>query len=394
VCEPPRPAGAVELATIVRAAGAYAEEHRIGTAQRRALTAIAHCRTAALGATVSRCDRCGEVEVRYHSCRNRHCPKCQTLAKERWLAARTAELLPVPYFHVVFTLPHALNPLAQCQPRLIYTLLFNSAAATLKRFAEDPKWLGAELGVTMILHTWSQTLEQHLHVHCLVSAGGLTAAGQWRTSKPHFLFPVRALSRVFRGKLLGSLSEARTNGAWQLGAVQPDAFAALLRALRSQEWVVYAKQPFAGPQQVLAYLARYTHRIAISNERLLSDADGQVRFRYRDRRRGNRPRTMTLPREEFLRRFLLHVLPLGFMRIRHFGLFANRARAGKLAAARAALQQPAPEPLVAETPVEFMRRVRGIDITRCAHCHQGHLRIVAITGPAWRTTRLTTGPPR
>lgn len=396
MCEPPRPAGAVELASIVRAAGAYADEHRICAAQQRALTAIAQCRTAALGATVSRCDHCGEVEVRYHSCRNRHCPKCQTLAKERWLAVRTAELLPVPYFHVVFTLPHALNPLAQCQPRLIYTLLFNSAAATLKRFAEDPKWLGAELGVTMILHTWSQTLEQHLHVHCLVSAGGLTATGQWRASKPHFLFPVRALSRVFRGKLLSGLSEARTSGALHLGqaALQPEAFAALLHALRSQDWVVYAKQPFAGPQQVLAYLARYTHRIAISNDRLLSDADGQVRFRYRDRRRGNRPRTMMLPRDEFLRRFLLHVLPSGFMRIRHFGLFANRARAAKLAAARAALQQPAPEPLVTETPIDFMRRVRGVDITRCAYCRQGRLHVVAIAAPAWRLTRLTTGPPR
>jgi len=387
----------VELASIVRAAATpYLREHRLCGQQQRALEAIAQCRTAALGATVSRCDHCGEVEVRYHSCRNRHCPKCQTLAKERWLAARTAELLPVPYFHVVFTLPHALNPLAQGQPRLIYTLLFNSAAATLQRFAEDPKWLGAELGVTMILHTWSQTLEQPLHVHCLISAGGLTATGRWRASKPHFLFPVRALSRVFRGKLLSGLSEAQTSGALQRGqaAVQPAAFAALLHALRSQDWVVYAKQPFAGPQQVLAYLARYTHRIAISNERLLSDADGLVHFRYRDRRRGNRPRTMTLPREEFLRRFLLHVLPLGFMRIRHFGLFANRNRAAKLAAARAALQQPAPQPLVPETPVDFMRRVRGIDITRCAHCRHGHLHVVAVTGPAWRMTRLTTGPPR
>jgi Putative transposase/Transposase zinc-binding domain len=396
VCEPPRPAGAVELASIVRAAGAYADERRIGATQQRALAAIAHCRTAALGATVSRCDRCGEVEVRYHSCRNRHCPKCQTLAKERWLAARTAELLPVPYFHVVFTLPHALNPLAQGQPRLIYTLLFNSAAATLQRFAEDPKWLGAELGVTMILHTWSQTLEHHLHVHCLVSAGGLTATGQWRASKPHFLFPVRALSRVFRGKLLSGLSEAQTAGALRLGrtGLQPEAFGVLLHALRSQEWVVYAKQPFAGPQQVLAYLARYTHRIALSNDRLLSHADGNVRFRYRDRRRGNRPRTMTLPRDEFLRRFLLHVLPTGFMRIRHFGLFANRTRVAKLAAARAALQHRAPEPLAPETPVDFMRRVRGIDITRCAHCRHGQLHVVAVTGPAWRTTRLTRGPPR
>jgi hypothetical protein len=386
----------VELASIVRAAGAL--EQRLCAVQRRALTAIAHCRTAALGATVSRCDHCGEVEVRYHSCRNRHCPKCQTLAKERWLAARTAELLPVPYFHVVFTLPHALNPLARGNPRLIYTLLFNSAAATLGRFAEDPKWLGAELGVTMILHTWSQTLEQHLHVHCLVSAGGLSTTGQWRASKPHFLFPVRALSRVFRGKFLSGLSEAQRHDNLHLlpdtGTGRPlEAFATLLRTLRSQEWVVYAKQPFAGPQQVLAYLARYTHRIAISNDRLLSDDAGQVRFRYRDRRRGNRPRAMTLPREEFLRRFLLHVLPTGFMRIRHFGLFANRTRAAKLAAARSALKQPAPESIPPETPVEFLRRVRGIDITRCTHCPHGHLHIVAITGPAWRLTRLTTGPP-
>ena len=401
MCQSPQPAGAgVELASIVRAAATpYLREHRLCGHQQRALDAIAQCRTAALGATVSRCDHCGEVEVRYHSCRNRHCPKCQMLAKERWLAARTAELLPVPYFHVVFTLPHALNPLAQGQPRLIYTLLFNSAAATLHRFAEDPKWLGAELGVTMILHTWSQTLEQHLHVHCLVSAGGLTATGQWRASKPHFLFPVRALSRVFRGKLLSGLSETQARGALHLSAgqahlQQPAAFATLLRTLRSQEWVVYAKQPFAGPQQVLAYLARYTHRIAISNDRLLSDADGNVRFRYRDRRRGNRLRTMTLPRDEFLRRFLLHVLPAGFMRIRHFGLFANRARAAKLAAARAALQQRAPEPVAPENPVDFMRRVRGIDITRCAHCRLGQLHVVAITGPACRTTRLTTGPPR
>jgi hypothetical protein len=338
------------------------------------------------------------VEVRYHSCRNRHCPKCQTLAKERWLAARTAELLPVPYFHVVFTLPHALNPLAQGKPRLIYTLLFNAAAATLERFAEDPKWLGAQLGVTMILHTWSQTLEQHLHVHCLVSAGGLTATGQWRASKPHFLFPVRALSRVFRGKFLSGLNEAQRHHNLHLlvesgTGRQPKAFATLLHTLRSQEWVVYAKQPFAGPQQVLAYLARYTHRIALSNDRLLSDDAGQVRFRYRDRRRGNRPRTMALPREEFLRRFLLHVLPTGFMRIRHFGLFANRTRAAKLAAARSALQQPAPEPIPPETPVEFLRRVRGIDITRCTHCGHGQLHIVTITGPAWRLTRMTTGPP-
>jgi Putative transposase/Transposase zinc-binding domain len=399
MCDPPRQAGAVELASIVRAAGSYAEQRDLCATQRRALTAIAHCRTAALGATVSRCDQCGEVEVRYHSCRNRHCPKCQTLAKERWLSARTAELLAVPYFHVVFTLPHALNPLAQRHPRLIYTLLFNSAAATLERFAQDPKWLGAQLGITMVLHTWSQTLEQHLHVHCLISAGGLSASGQWRASKPHFLFPVRALSRVFRGKLLCGLEQAQGRGElnWsekQARSHSPEAFAALLRTLRSQDWVVYAKQPFAGPQQVLAYLARYTHRIAISNDRLLGEEEGLVRFRYRDRRRGNRPRTMTLPREEFLRRFLLHVLPTGFMRIRHFGLFANRTRAAKLAAARRALEQPAPEPAAPETPVDFLKRVRGIDITRCKHCRQGQLHVVTITAPAWRSTRLTTGPPQ
>jgi Putative transposase/Transposase zinc-binding domain len=400
VCDPPQRAGAgVELASIVRSAvPSYTHEHRICGQQQRALTAIARCRTQAMGATVSRCDRCGEVEVRYHSCRNRHCPKCQTLAKERWLAARTAELLSVPYFHVVFTVPHALNPLAQGYPRLMYSLLFGSAAATLETLAADPKWLGAELGVTMILHTWSQTLEQHLHVHCLITAGGLSAQGQWRACKPHFLFPVRALSRMFCGKLLSGLSQAYAGGNLHLTGRQtpraePDAFADLLRSLRAQEWVVYAKQPFAGPKHVLAYLARYTHRIAISNERLVSFDEERVRFRYRDRRRGNRSRAMTLERDEFLRRFLLHVLPQGFMRIRHFGLFANRTRAEKLARARTALHQPAPEPRPAESAPDFMRRVAGIDLLRCPRCRTGRLQILCVAAPAWRAARYTTGPP-
>ena len=400
MCRSPQQAGAgVELADIVRAAAEpYTREHRLCDQQRRALVAIAQCRTAALGATVSRCDRCGEVEVRYHSCRNHHCPKCQTLAKERWLAARSAELLPVPYFHVVFTLPHQLNPLAQGYPRTIYGLLFDSAAETLHAFAENPKWLGAELGVTMVLHTWSQTLEQHLHVHCLITAGGLSQHHQWRPTKAGFLFPVHALSRVFRGKFLSKLSRAvacgdvRPSGRQAILA-QADAFQDLLRDLRAHPWVVYAKRPFAGPEQVLAYLARYTHRIALSNERLIGFDEQSVRFRYRDRRRDNRSRAMTLSRDEFLRRFLLHVLPSGFMRIRHFGLFANRTRGAKLTLARTVLQQPPPQSPPIETPAAFMLRVTGIDILLCPHCREGRLQIISVTTPPWRAVICATGPP-
>ncbi|MGH8573079.1 MAG: IS91 family transposase, partial [Gammaproteobacteria bacterium] len=336
----------------------------------------------------------GAEIARYHSCRNRHCPKCQTLAKERWVEARCAELLPVPYFHLVFTLPHEINSLAQGNPKVIYRLLFQAASETLQTFGRDPKWLGGEIGITMVLHTWGQNLSQHLHVHCLVTGGALGPEGQWISPKRGFLFPVRALSIVFRGKYLEALK-----GAFEAGQLDfagetlplaiPSVFGTFLTTLRTKDWVVYAKPPFGGPEQVLAYLGRYTHRIAISNERLLACENGEVRFRWRDYAHGNKVKVMRLPVEEFIRRFLLHVLPKGFMRIRHYGLLANRHRAEHLDACRAALDAPTPAPAEPETVEAFLSRVLGTDANRCPHCGQGRLRPIRALPPLPRAT----GPP-
>jgi Putative transposase/Transposase zinc-binding domain len=372
----------VELADIVRLhRAAFCAGRRLSTVQYRALRAIEACRTAALGGHVAQCDTCGVLRYCYHSCRNRHCPKCQTLAKERWLAARQAELLPVPYFHLVFTLPHVLNTLAQGNPRPIYHLLFQAAADTLLEFGENPRWLGGQIAATLVLHTWGQNLGQHLHVHALVSAGALHADGRWIHSRRGFLFPVQALSPVFRGKFLAGLKRLWHAGSLRLVAVDAD-FAAALRSLlhqlRAKPWVVYAKQPFAGPKQVLDYLGRYTHRVAISNHRLLSLTDTDVRFRYKDYAHGNRRKVMALPAGEFIRRFLLHVLPTGFMRIRHYGLLANRTKRAQLAQARAALDCAPPE-LASRTPESvpaFWLRVAQRDITLCPHCRTGHLHII------------------
>jgi hypothetical protein len=389
----------VELADIVRGHGAaFCVGRRLSTVQYRALRAIAACRTEALGGHVAQCDSCGALRYCYHSCRNRHCPKCQTLAKERWLAARQSELLPVPYFHLVFTLPHALNVLAQANPRLIYQLLFQAAADTLLEFGANPRWLGGQIAATLVLHTWGQNLNQHLHIHALISAGALHADGHWIRSRRGFLFPVQALSQVFRGKFLAGLQPLLMTGRLRLTEASEEhgtsaAAQALLRELRAKPWVVYAKQPFAGPGQVLDYLGRYTHRVAISNHRLLSLTDTGVRFRYKDYAHGNRRRVMALPAAEFIRRFLLHVLPTGFMRIRHYGILANRSKQAKLARARQALACPAPEqvPRPPETVPAFWLRVAGRDITLCTQCRTGHLHIV---GPLGRTHPPAQAPPR
>ena len=384
-----RTARRVELADLVRTHGAaYRQAHRLTRGQHRALRAIAACRTAALGGHTEGCAICGAVRIAYNSCRNRHCPKCQTLAKERWLAARRAELLPVEYFHVVFTLPHALNPLAQGNPRVLYALLFRAAWETLAAFGADPRHLGGELGGLAILHTWGQTLEQHLHLHCVVPGGALTRDGtRWLSAKPGFLFPVCALARVFRGKYLAGLRRAFDRQALRFagsvaGLADPPAFAAFLATCRVTDWVVYAKPPFAGPAQVLEYLGRYTHRVALSNDRLVSLDAGQVRFRWKDYARGNRVKTMTLPAEEFLRRFLLHILPAGFVRIRHFGFLANRTHTAKLARCRALLAAgPSPVPAAPEPVAALMRRLTGVDIEQCPMCHTGRLRVVAVFRP-------------
>ena len=386
----------VELADIVGAHGAaYQRAHPLCRAQRRALRAIATCRTAALGGHRAVCATCGTERITYNSCGNRHCPKCQRLATERWLAARRAEVLPIPYFHVVFTLPHDVNPLAQSHPRLVYRLLFHAAASTLLRFGRDPRHLGGDLGVTAVLHTWGQTLTQHVHVHCVVTGGALAPDGtRWLPARPGFLFPVRALAKVFRGRYLAGLRQAFDRGDLHLTGglaplAEPAAFAAWLDDLRQQAWVVYCKPPFAGPEHVLAYLGRYTHRIALSNDRLVAVDGDRVHFRWRDYADHDRVKIMDLAVDEFLRRFLLHVVPDGFVRIRHFGLLANRRRAAALAQCRALLAQPSPPPAAPESARDLLLRVTGLDIERCPVCQQGVLRQVERLPPApaaWDTS--------
>jgi len=359
----------LELADIVRRHHAeFCAGHRLCAIQHRALRAIEQCRTAALGGELRQCDTCGTQRYVYHSCRNRHCPKCQMRAKERWLADRRAELLPVPYYHLVFTLPHELNALAQAKPRELYVMLFATASETLIEFGRNPRWLGGEIAASLVLHTWGQTLSQHLHVHCLVAAGALSAAGQWLRSRRGFLFPVKALSAVFRGKFLAALGKL---------PAQPT----LLAALRAKPWVVYAKRPFAGPEQVLQYLGRYTHRTAISNDRLVSADAESVRFRYKDYAHAERRSIMQLAPIEFLRRFALHVLPRGFNRIRHYGLLANRNKRALLARARAALEAPVQPTAAPESLRAFWQRIAGVDIERCPRCRIGTFRLIQMLAP-------------
>ena len=380
----------LELADIVRAQGAaYTRAHRLVPVQHRALRAIATCRTAALGGHQETCDRCGAVRVSYNSCRNRHCPKCQTLTQARWLAARKADLLPIPYFHVVFTLPHDLNALAQGNPRVIYALLFRAAADTLLTFGRDPRHLGGTIGITAILHTWGQALTQHLHLHCLVTGGALAAEGaHWIHGPASFLFPVRALATVFRAKYLAGLHHAFDAGALTFAAgtaalADRRTFTGFLGQLRAVDWVIYAKRPFAGPAQVLEYLGRYTHRVALSNHRLVDHGEGRVRFRWRDYADHDRVKIMTLQVDEFLRRFLLHVVPRGFMRIRHFGLLANRTRRGALRQCRALLGQPPTEHAAPEAAGVLLLRLTGVDLSRCPICGEGRMQITTLVVQVW-----------
>lgn len=336
--------GVFEVADVVRCYGQnFLKAHSASPQQRSVLRAIASCRTAKLGGHVEQCDRCNHRRVSYNSCRNRHCPKCQGQARAKWMAAEQRLLLPVPYFHVIFTLPHLLNPLVRFNQRRLYGLLFHVAASTLQEFAR--RHFDAELGTTMVLHTWGQTLTEHVHVHCVVTGGGLGLDhNRWvATRRPSFLFPVLALSRVFQGKYLARLQRAYNRRQLRFGGqsaslADSERWKSLLRALRQAPWVVYAKPPFGGPEQVLKYLSRYTHRVAISNRRLRFVGDGVVRLAYKDYADANRTKEMTLQAEEFLRRFLLHVVPKGFMRIRHYGITANRQRAQKLARCRELLQ--------------------------------------------------------
>jgi hypothetical protein len=344
--------------------------------QRRALHDLISCRTAALGGHVLGCPECGHQQIAYNSCGNRHCPTCQATAAARWLEARAAELLPVPYFHLVFTLPDALNPIALANPRVVYDLLLRSAAETVIEVAADPELLGAQTGVLAVLHTWGQTLQFHPHVHCVVPGGGVSPDGKsWVACPSHFFLPVRVLSRVFRGKFLAGLRAAFHRGEVRFDADQFDR--ALSMAART-DWVVYAKPPFGGPEQVLKYLARYTHRVAISNARLLGFEDGMVCFRYKDYAHGNRKRVMTLTVLEFVRRLLLHVLPTGFHRIRHYGILANGHRQAKLALCRQWLGSgTAAEPECAEETREIRESASSITPTRvCPVCGAGRMIVI------------------
>jgi hypothetical protein len=337
----------LELADLVRSAGtAFIERNRrwIRWTHIKVLLAIARCRTAALGGHIDECTRCGHrATISYNSCRNRHCPKCQTGARERWIQARRSELLPSPYVHVVFTLPPQLAALALQNKKVIYGLLLRASAETLLEVARNPTHLGAEIGFFSVLHTWNQKLQIHPHVHCVVAAGGLSLDHtRWIRSHPRFFLPLPVLRRVFRGKFVAGLKSAFQHGQLHLSGdlaslAQPKFFAAWLRPLFRKNWVVYSKPPFGGPQYVLQYLGRYTHRVAISNHRLISLADGQVTFRWRDSADHNQKKLMTLSLDKFLRRFLLHLLPKGFVRIRHFGFLANRRRSTLLPLCFAAL---------------------------------------------------------
>ena len=368
---------ALEVADIFRTHGPawrQAQRSHLSLGQLKVMTAIEQCRSAALGGHVLRCQDCQRLQIAYNSCRNRHCPKCQATAAQRWLDARQADLLPVDYFHVVFTLPAPISEIAYYNKDVLYGLLFEVAAETLRTIAADPKHLGAQIGATLVLHTWGAALTHHPHVHGIVPGGGLSLDGQrWVACRPGFFLPVRVLSRLFRRRYLEELAIAHRAGKLRFfsehaGLTDPRAFAKWLAPLRRCEWVVYAKKPFAGPQAVLAYLSRYTHRVAISNSRLVAHDERGVTFRWKDYRdKGQtRHKVMTLQPEEFMRRFLLHVLPSGFHRIRHYGLLANNHRRECLEQARQLLVSEVPSGQIETTKCADAESARPTFV--CVHC--------------------------
>ncbi len=382
----------LEVADVFRRYGErYRQQHgaSMSVAQRRVMTAIEVCRTAVLGGHLERCDQCGYERNAFNSCRDRHCPKCQCLARARWIQDRQSELLECPYFHVVFTVPEEMAAIAYQNKELVYDLLFRVTAETLKTIAADPRHLGAEIGFFAVLHTWGQNLQYHPHLHCVVPGGGLSPDGQrWVPCRTSFFLPVRVLSRLFRRRFLESLQRAFDSGKVHFfGSLEPlrepHVFARHIARAKDREWVVYAKRPFAGPQQVLDYVGRYTHRVAISNHRLLDVENSQVRFQWKDYRDGNQTKVMTLSAEEFIRRFLLHVLPEGFQRIRYYGFLGNRYRQEKLAQCRRLLgmQAPAPPTNPSAPGKDYRDRyedLTGSSLRQCPHCRQGHMVVVEL----------------
>jgi hypothetical protein len=344
------------------------------------MRAVESCRTAELGGHLKQCDRCGFEHPAYNSCRNRHCPKCQSLAKAKWLEKQTSELVPVGYFHLVFTLPHLLNGLILAHKKILLSLLFKAVSETLLEFGR--RRFGGTVGIIAVLHTWDQTLKDHFHLHCLVPAGALAFDhSRWIKARPNFLFPVKALSMVFRGKFLDLLKQAGEKGRIETTSER-------LQELREKNWVVYAKKPFGSPQTVLDYLGRYTHRVALSNDRILKVDNGEVTLSYRDRRDGERKKSLTLDAQEFIRRFLLHVLPGGFMRIRHFGFLANRAKKHALPQCRNLLGlSPALPQIPKRSAQDLLRELSGIDLCRCPSCKLGTMIVVAELPPRVHSLR-------
>ena len=378
-----------EVADVFRRYGeAYRESHgaALYTAQRRAMSAIELCRTAALGGHVERCNCCEHQRICYNSCRDRSCPKCQSLARAQWLEDRRSELLDTQYFHVVFTVPQPIAAIALQNKEKIYNILFRAARDTLCTIAADPKHIGAQIGFFAVLHTWGQNLLHHPHLHCVVPGGGISPDGtRWISCRPGFFLPVRVLARLFRRLFLDYLVKAFNAGELQFFAsLEPvrmrHAFLRHIAPTRKTDWVVFAKPPFAGPDSVLKYVARYTHRVAISNDRLLGLEDGEVRFRWKDYRNGSRCKTMALAAEEFIRRFLLHVHPAGFQRIRYYGFLANRYRAQKLALCRQLLQmQPREQPDEGKKDYrDQYEELTGVSLKTCPECHRGHMVVVEV----------------
>ena len=385
----------LEVGDVFRRHGdAYRQQHAgcLSTAQRRVMSAIELCRTAALGGHVEQCDRCGYQRNAYNSCRNRHCPKCQSLARAQWIEDRQAELLDTEYFHVVFTLPEEIAALAYQNKEVVYDILFRATSETLRTIAADPKHLGAEIGFFAVLHTWGQNLLHHPHLHCVVPGGGISPDDQrWIACRRGFFLPVRVLSRLFRRLFLESLEKAFDDGELQFFSSLKELqnrqlFLRYLAPLRKSDWVVYAKAPFAGPQQVLDYVGRYTHRVAISNDRLLNIDGGQVQFRYKDYRHGSQQKTMTLSADEFIRRFLLHVLPESFHRIRYYGFLGNRYRQEKLELCRRLLgmeprEETAPTVGAQEDYRDRYEALTGSSLWECPLCHRGRMILIRVIDP-------------
>ena len=362
--------GRPELADIFRQYGQnYQRTHRLSASQQKVMRAVSVCRTQELGGHLDRCEACGFERPAYNSCRNRHCPKCQSLAKAQWLEKQTSELLPVGYFHLVFTLPHELNRLVLAHKKIGLSLLFKAVSETLLQFGQTR--LKGTLGIIAVLHTWDQTLKDHFHLHCLIPAGALSLDHRrWISARKNFLFPVKALSQVFRGKFLALLQQACDKG--NIPAANNE-----IKASRQKSWVVYAKKPFGSAQTVLDYLGRYTHRVALSNDRILQVQDGEVTLSYRDRRDGDRKKTITLEAQEFICRFLLHVLPQGFMRIRHFGFLANRSKKQALGRCRKLFDL---DPVLPPSPFlsakDLLLKIIGVDLSRCPSCREGTMIVV------------------